>query len=64
MSGTEDSREWESATWQGARRAQIREYLKLTIRERLEAVAAMGEVAARLRVSTERAAKPNQLKTE
>lgn len=64
MNGTEDSREWESATWQGARRAQIREFLKLTIRERLEAVAAMGEVAARLRAASGGEVRPNQPKTE
>ena len=49
MSAAEDARQWESATWRGARRAKIREYLKLTVRERLEAVAAMCEVAERLK---------------
>jgi len=53
-----DSKEWDAATWQGVRRAQIREFLKLTVRERIEAVAAMGQVAARLQETIGKAGYP------
>jgi hypothetical protein len=39
---------WETATWEGSRRAQLRSALELTVRERLEAVEAMVELARRL----------------
>lgn len=53
LSSTESADDWESGTWHGARRAQIREYLKMTVRERLEAVAAMSSVAAALQRASE-----------
>jgi hypothetical protein len=37
---------WESCTWDGARREQWRRWGKLSLREKLKAVEAMGEVAA------------------
>jgi hypothetical protein len=37
---------WESCTWDGARREQLRRWGKLSLREKLKAVEAMGEVAA------------------
>ena len=40
--------EWTSVTWEGNRRAHLRIWRRLSVRERLEAVEAMAEVAARL----------------
>jgi hypothetical protein len=40
---------WDSCTWDGARREQLRRWGKLSLREKLKAVEAMGEVAARFR---------------
>jgi hypothetical protein len=40
---------WEQTTWEGNRRAQLRHALTLTLRERLQAVEDMAEVAQRLR---------------
>jgi hypothetical protein len=37
---------WESCTWDGARREQLRRWGKLSLREKLKAVEEMGEVAA------------------
>lgn len=45
---------WEQATWEGNRRAQLRHALTLTLRERLQAVEDMAEVAQRLREMRER----------
>jgi len=40
---------WEQTTWEGNRRAQLRLALGFTLRERMQAVEDMGEVAERLR---------------
>ena len=40
--------DWEAATWEGSRRAQIRSALSLTVRERLQALEALAELAQRL----------------
>jgi len=40
---------WAETTWEGNRRAQLRNALELTVRERLQAVEDMGEVAERFR---------------
>ncbi len=45
MSGSEA---WSAATWDGSRREQIRRSLRLTVRERLEALEDMTEVSERL----------------
>ena len=37
---------WDSCTWEGARREQLRRWSKLTLREKLKAVEEMGKVAA------------------
>jgi hypothetical protein len=37
---------WESCTWDGARREQLRRWGKLSLREKLKAVEEMGAVAA------------------
>lgn len=39
---------WDAATWEGSRRAQIRRALRLTVRERLEALEALAETSQRL----------------
>ena len=40
--------DWETATWEGSRRAQLRSALALTVRERLQALEALVELAQRL----------------
>lgn len=40
--------DWEAATWEGSRRAQLRRGLRLTPRQRLEAMVAIGDTARRL----------------
>ena len=39
---------WETATWEGSRRAQLRAALALTVRERLQALDGLIELAQRL----------------
>jgi hypothetical protein len=39
---------WETATWEGSRRAQVRAALALTVRERLQALQDLAELAERL----------------
>lgn len=39
---------WETATWEGSRRAQLRAALALTVRERLQALEELTELAQRL----------------
>jgi len=39
---------WELTTWEGSRREQLRRWCALTIRERLQAVDDMGELARRI----------------
>ncbi len=43
-----DQRSWESGTWEGARRAGIREALRLSVRERLQALDSLAETSERL----------------
>lgn len=38
---------WAETTWEGNRRAQLRRALELTLRERLQAVEDMAEIAER-----------------
>ena len=47
MTGKADA-SWESATWEGSRRVQLRAALALTVRERLQALEALSELAKRL----------------
>lgn len=42
------SPDWSAATWEGSRRAQIRRNLRLTVRERLEALEDLTETSDRL----------------
>lgn len=51
---------WETATWEGSRRAQLRTALALTVRERLEALEALAELAQRLAAMPRSSAKPEQ----
>jgi len=47
MSENRDDIDWSLTTWEGSRRAQLRHALTLTLRERMEAVEGMAEVARR-----------------
>lgn len=38
---------WDSCTWEGAKREQMRRWNKLTLRQKLQAVEAIGEMNAR-----------------
>jgi hypothetical protein len=49
---------WETATWEGSRRAQLRSALALTVRERLQALEDLAELAERL-AAMPRAQGPN-----
>lgn len=40
--------DWTLTTWEGSRRAQLRRALELTLRERLEAIEGLADVARRL----------------
>ena len=40
-----DHPDWAAATWDGARRARIRRALRLTVRERLQALEDLGETS-------------------
>ena len=44
----ETETDWETATWEGSRRAQLRSALALTVRERLQALENLVELAQRL----------------
>jgi hypothetical protein len=46
-SGPEDDFDWSVATWDGSRRAQLRAWCRLTLRERLEALDAMHDLVDR-----------------
>lgn len=43
-----DDHYWEAGTWEGARKTQIERALRLTVRERLEALEALSETSERL----------------
>lgn len=47
MSRVPDDIDWSLTTWEGSRRAQLRRALALTLRERMEAVEGMADVARR-----------------
>ena len=47
MSEAEQDIDWSVTTWEGSRRAQLRHALKLTLRERLEAVEGLADVLRR-----------------
>ncbi len=45
MSSQNDEIDWSLTTWEGSRRAQLRQWCKLSLRERLCALEEMGEIA-------------------
>ena len=47
MSEKRDDIEWRVTTWEGSRRAQLRRALSLTLRERMEAMEGLADVARR-----------------
>ena len=49
MNENRDDIDWSLTTWDGARRAQLRHALTLTLRERMEALEGMADVARRFR---------------
>ena len=49
MNENGDDIDWSLTTWDGARRAQLRHALTLTLRERMEALEGMADVASRFR---------------
>jgi len=52
VSRSDDDIDWSLTSWEGSRRAQLRRWLALTVRERLQAIEEMAEVAARIAGST------------
>lgn len=47
MSESEDEIDWSLTTWEGSRREQLRRWRHLTVRERLEALDEMTDLAER-----------------
>ena len=47
MSEAGDTIDWSVTTWEGSRRAQLRRALTLTVRERMEALEGLADVARR-----------------
>lgn len=48
MSPTDNDIDWSLTSWEGSRRAQLRRWLALTVRERLQAIEEMAELSARI----------------
>ena len=48
MSPTDNDIDWSLTGWEGSRRAQLRQWLALTVRERLQAIEEMVELSARI----------------
>lgn len=48
MTERDDPIDWSMTTWEGSRREQIRRWRRLTVRERLEALDEMTDLAERL----------------
>lgn len=49
-----DGFDWSVTTWEGSRRAQLRHALALTLRERMEALEGLADVARRFQEMRER----------
>ena len=47
MSKASEKIDWSVTTWEGSRRAQLRRALSLTLRERMEALEGLADVARR-----------------
>lgn len=56
MTDKDESANWDNATWEGARRAQLRRSLQLTPRQRFEALEAMAATGHWLTTAGERLA--------
>jgi CRISPR-associated protein Csx17 len=56
MTPQDDEIDWRLTTWEGSRRAQLRRWLALSIRERLEAMEQMTLIAERLADSRKQSA--------
>lgn len=57
MTRTEpDPVDWSAATWEGSRREQLRRWRRLTVRERLEALDEMTDLAERFAAMPRRGA--------
>ncbi|HEX4944430.1 MAG TPA: hypothetical protein VFV55_08750 [Usitatibacteraceae bacterium] len=54
MNPDPDEIDWSLTTWEGSRRAQIRLWMSFTVRERLEMIEGMAELAKHLRECGER----------
>ena len=50
---------WEAATWEGARRVQLRRALRCSVRERLEAMEALAETSEQLLRATQKSREQN-----
>jgi hypothetical protein len=48
MGPTDNDIDWSLTSWEGSRRAQLRRWLALTVRERLQAIEEMAELSARI----------------
>jgi hypothetical protein len=48
-----DETSWEAATWEGARRVQLRRALRRSVRERMEAMEALAETSEQLLRATQ-----------
>ena len=48
MSRTDDDIDWSLTTWEGSRRAQLRQWLSLSVRERLQAIEELADLEVRL----------------
>jgi hypothetical protein len=48
MNESRDDIDWSQTTWEGSRRAQLRQALRLTLRERMAAVEGLADVSRRL----------------
>ncbi len=55
------NQDWSAATWEGSRRAQIRRNLRLTVRERLEALEELTETSEQLARTAREAARWDEL---
>ena len=53
-----DNIDWSLTTWEGSRREQLRRWRQMTLRQRLEALEGMAEVAAALKTMRKRNHQP------
>lgn len=58
MSEAEHHIDWSLTTWEGSRREQLRRWRKLTLRQKLEALEEMDELAERFRTQRQQRGLP------